>query len=277
MRRPDSPESLAALARFLQRSVQRGAEGTGVHRPLGSVTALIYFFWDVALAESKWPEFEGALLETWRQCGLLKTVIVTNEEHRCVCDFADRFSNVEFQVEPRIRAGNINDMSFDCNGRLHERFSTEYLLVVQNDGFPLRPGLEQFVRMGYDFYGAPHCRPAPIPSLLTRLLRFCPSNGGFSLRSRRICRLASELWKRGGFEARPFVEDVMAEDYFYTKTLPKSGFVNWIRRSQAPSSVSDVFSYGATFPLTARTLPFGFHTATAFAALSNRFLNVQKD
>lgn len=248
-----------------------GRMGVDVVRPLGNVTALTYFFWSPKLADAKWPEFEGAILATWRYCGLLKTVVVVDVVHECVTRFASRFNNVEIQIEPRLVPGDINTMSFDCNERLCERFDTEYVLIVQNDGFPLRRGLEEFVRQGYDFYGAPHCRPRFLPSLLTRVLRYCPSNGGFSLRTRKLCRQAARLWKAGAFVNRPFIEDVMAEDYFYTKTLPLSGLKNWIGRSQAPSAISDRFSYGSTFPFSATTLPFGFHTATAFGYLAKRF------
>jgi hypothetical protein len=271
MRRPDSKEDAELLSDFLLRSVARGADGADDIRPLDSVTALIYFFAEKELAPLKWPEFEGALLQTWRQCGLLKTAVVTDSDHACVRDFSRRFANVVMQVEPRLVAGDINSMSFDCNSKLCHRFDTDYVLIVQNDGFPLRRGLDEFVKLGYDFYGAPHCRPNFVSSLLTRVLRYCPSNGGFSLRSMRLCRLGAKLWQEGGFSGRPYVEDVMAEDYFYTKTLPLSGLGNWLSRSQASSRISDRFSYGATFPLTARALPFGFHTATAFGALVRKF------
>lgn len=271
MRKPDSPEDVGLLSRFLSNSVARGCEGLTLVRPNDNVTCLMYFFWDDSMAALKWQEFEGALLETWRCCGLLRTVIVTDSRHDSVERFASRFSNVEIQVESRLVPGDINSMSYDCNARLHERFSTRYVLIVQNDGFPIRNGLDEFVDLGFDFYGAPHCRPAWLPSVLTRILRYCPSNGGFSLRTRKLCQLGAVLWERGQFEKRQFVEEVMAEDYFYTRTLPRSGFANWIRRSQASSFLSDRFSYGATFPLTAQDVPFGFHTATAFGALVRKF------
>ena len=271
MRRPDSLEDMRLLSSFLGKSNALGMTGLKDVTPRKDVTALMYFFWAEAKAEEKWPEFKGAILETWRKCGLLKTVIVTNVLYQCLRDFAEAFDNVELQVEKRLVPGDIVSMSHDCNSNLHERFSTDYVLIIQNDGFPLRTGLDEFVEAGFDFIGAPHCRPAFLPSLLTRLLRYCPSNGGFSLRSRRICRLAAKLWESGRFASMPYVEDVIAEDYFFTKTLPLSGVGNWLRRSQAPSALSDRFSYGATFPLTAKLLPFGFHTATAYGALRRRF------
>ena len=271
MRRPDSPEDLKLLSLHLEKSNALGMAGLGDVTPRKDVTVLMYFFWAEDKAAEKWPEFKGAILETWRKCGLLKTVIVTNALCQCLSDFAGVFDNVEIQVEKRLVPGDIVSMSYDCNSHLHERFSTDYVLIIQNDGFPLRTGLDEFIEAGYDFIGAPHCRPLFIPSLLTRLLRYCPSNGGFSLRSRRLCRLAAKLWESGHFASKPYVEDVIAEDYFYTKTLPLSGLGNWFRRSQASSALSDRFSYGAAFPLTAKSLPFGFHTATAFGAIERQF------
>ena len=271
MRIPDSSEDLALLSGYLKKSVDLGTVGLDDIKPRSDVTALMYFFWDEEKADEKWPEFEGALLETWRKCGRLKTVIVANASHRVLLNFAAKFKNVEVQIEERLVPGDIVSMSYDCNSRLWERFSTEYLLIVQNDGFPLRSGLDEFVDAGYDFMGAPHCRPLFLPSVLTRFLRYCPSNGGFSLRTRKICKLASGLWKEGGYESRQYIEDLMAEDYFYTKTLPLSGVCNWLRRNQSSSVLSDRFSYGATFPLSAKEMPFGFHTATGFARLARKF------
>ena len=271
MRRPDSPEDLKLLSLYLEKSNALGMAGVGDVIPRKDVTALMYFFWSEDKAAERWPEFKGAILETWRKCGLLKTVIVTNVLHQCLRDFEGAFDNVELQEENRLIPGDIVTMSHDCNSRLHERFSTDYVLIIQNDGFPLRTGLDEFVEAGYDFIGAPHCRPLFLPSLLTRLLPYCPSNGGFSLRSRRLCCLAANLWESGRFASKPYVEDVIAEDYFYTKTLPLSSLGNWLRRNQAPSCLSDRFSYGAAFPLSSAALPFGFHTATAFGILERKF------
>ena len=271
MRRPDSEIDKKLLSKWIAQSIALGDRGLDSISPRPDVTILIYFYWDEKVATSKWPEFEGALFSSWRNCGLLKTVIVSNALHKCIVDFAQCFANVEIQIENRLVPGSTISMSYDCNARLWERFATDYVLIVQNDGFPLRKGLDEFVESGYDFIGAPHCRPDFVPSLLTRVLRYCPSNGGFSLRTRRICKLAAKLWCEGKFESRPYVDDIMAEDYFFTKTLPLSGVTNWLRRNQAPSSLSDRFSYGATFPLTAKSMPFGFHTATALGAIERQF------
>ena len=220
------------------------------------VTALMYFFWSEERAEEKWPEFLGALLETWRHCGKLKTVVVANAPHACICETAIRYPWLDIQIEPKLIPGDINSMSIDCISKLGERFTTDYVLIVQNDGFPLRGGLEEFVRLGYDYYGAPLCRPQWFPNLLTRVLNYCPQNGGFSLRSRRICRLVAKYYRRY-YADKPFEVATMSEDLFYTMTLPRRHFGFWLRRRQAPSAVAARFSLEVFKPCQGK--PFGFH------------------
>lgn len=264
---------IALLEDFLKNSVSRDDAGVLTIAPRDDVTALMYFFWTKEQAPCKWPFFKGALLETWRHCGLLKTVVVTNSLHDCLCSFSSRYQNVEIQVESRLVPGDINTMSIDCNANLYLRFSTRYVLIVQDDGFPLRSGLDVFVEKGYDFIGSPYCRAKAIPNMLTKILNYCPSNGGFSLRTRRMCELASELWRKE-YSQRPFVVQEMSEDFFYTRTLPMSGLKYWYGRNQAPSALSENFSYEGVFPLYSCKMPFGFHTATGFAILANRFKEV---
>ena len=263
-------EDLDLLEKYLMSSYCRADEGVCSVSPRKDVTIVMYFFWRSDVASSKWPNFVGALLETWRNCGLLSTVIVTNKSHQCVQDFAARYSNVDVQVEEELRPGDINSMSIDCNSKLYKRFSTKYVLIVQDDGFPLRRGLDEFVEKNYDFIGSPYCRAKKIPNLLARILNFCPSNGGFSLRSKEICERAAYYWKKD-YSWRDFVVAEMSEDLFYTKTLPTKSLWFWLNRKQAPSIIAERFSYEGVFPLYSTTMPFGFHTATGFATLVRRF------
>ena len=73
MRRPDSPEDLKLLSLHLEKSNALGITGLKDVTPRKDVTALMYFFWSEDKTTEKWPEFKGAILETWRKCGLLKT------------------------------------------------------------------------------------------------------------------------------------------------------------------------------------------------------------
>lgn len=265
MHNADTKE-LKALADYLEKSRRRGVDGIHDVEPCGNVTALMYFFWQRTVASEKWPSFEGALLETWRHCGLLKTVIVANEPHPCLLEFARRHDNVELQNEPALIPGDINSMSIDCNSRLHGRFNTEYVLIVQDDGFPLRKGLDAFIGKGYDFIGAPYCRTSAIPNLLTKILNYCPSNGGFSLRTNKLCRMTADCWKKW-YSAKQFVSPQMSEDIFCTSTLPRRSLGFWLNRRQAPSETAGRFSYEGTFGDIPGNPPFGFHTAAGFSAL----------
>ena len=183
--------------------------------PRTDVTALMYFYCTAAKASDKWPSFEGALLETWRNCGLLKTVVVSNMRHSCLLKFAERYSNVELQLEDSLIPGSLKEMSIDCNSKLFTRFSTEYVLIVQNDGFPLRPGLDEFVGK-YDYIGAPWEKHNTYYDLYPD--RYRVGNGGFSLRSRRLCEAASTLYNKW-FKHLPFWWYILGDDTFYCKTL----------------------------------------------------------
>ena len=158
-------DDVAMLKAYVAESFSSGDAGIDRVRPRSDVTVVMYFFWNGDAAPGKWPDFEGALLATWRCCGCLPTVVVSNANHPCVVDFAARYSNVQVQIEDSLAPGDINAMSIDCNARLYARFSTKYVLIVQDDGFPIRPGLDEFVEMGYDFIGAPYCRPSFLPNL----------------------------------------------------------------------------------------------------------------
>lgn len=71
-------EDMDLLEKFLASSYSKGDAGVYSVCPRKDVTIVMYFFWRDDIAFSKWPNFVGALLETWRNCGLLPTVIVTN-------------------------------------------------------------------------------------------------------------------------------------------------------------------------------------------------------
>ena len=177
-----------------------GAEAPSFKPGPSGVTVLTYFFRPRETADSYFPYTKCALYETWRLCGAMKTVIVSHEITPPVAEFANRFSDlVEVQVEPSLKSnppGDVDSMSTDCNANLHKRFSTPEVLIVQDDGFPLRPGLEEFLGR-WDFVGAPW--PGRDDWITRRLLKTSNlvGNGGFSLRSKAICQEASRLWNAG--------------------------------------------------------------------------------
>lgn len=232
------------------------------------VTVLTYFFRPRETADAYFPYTKCALYETWRLCGAMKTVIVSHEITPPVTEFANRFPGlVEVQVEPSLKSrppGDVDSMSTDCNANLHKRFSTPEVLIVQDDGFPLRPHLEQFTGR-FDFVGSPMRRPYWFVQILGRLLRDWPCNGGFSLRSKKMCELVSDYWHRH-YEGKSF-EVSQTEDLFYTETLPRR--FRDFRRSVhiAESKPAARFCFDGCIPYRPCPDVFGFHSARGFRAV----------
>lgn len=232
-----------------------------------SVTILTYFFRPEETADRYFPYTKCALYETWRHCGAMKTVIVSHAITPPVRAFANRFPGlVEIQVEPTLRShppGDIDSMSKDCNARLHTRFSTDEVLIVQDDGFPVRPGLDRFTGR-FDFIGAPMRRPLWYVQIIGRFLRDWPSNGGFSLRSKKMCQLVSEEWNQHYCnESYPFRLD-LSEDLFYTQTLPRASRKFRWSIHIAESKPAAQFSYDGSFSIPPEPDVFGFHSARGF-------------
>ena len=220
------------------------------------VTILTYFFCTEKDSSAAFSAVSHALVETWRHCGHLKTVVVANALHECLSAFAVQHAHVEIQVEPTLIPGDIHSMSVDCNARLYRRFATPYVLIVQNDGYPLRSGLEEFVGK-YDFIGAPYVRDVWWKNMICRLLNCWVQNGGFSLRSKRICEAASRYWEK---YCETISKAQAAEDLFYTQYLPLHE--RKYRRSfrLATNRESLLFSWDVLVPIPPPSaLPFGFH------------------
>ena len=157
---------------------------------LGKVTVLAYYFRSLKDDGVEFRPLSHAIRETWKHCGRLNTVLVVNEKLPSVVAFAAEHENVEIQIEPSLKPGDIQSMSNDCNGKLHTRFNTPYVLIVQDDGYPLRSGLEKFVGK-YDFIGAPYIRDVWWKNLICGVMGCWVQNGGLSLRSKRICEAAA--------------------------------------------------------------------------------------
>ncbi len=236
-----------------------------------TVTALAYFFRPPETAERHFPGVECAIRETWRHCGTMKTVLVTQAVTPPLAAFASQFPGlVEVQVEPSLKPlppGDIASMSVDCNARLHTRFSTPWVLIVQDDGFPLRPGLEEFLGR-WDYTGAPFLRR----NWMTRLTGLWPhravGNGGFCLRSRRICEEANVRWPR--FSGWRRDHRLLAEDVYYCLTLPLASASYRKSVSFAPLGEALRFSWDALYEEPPDVQPFGFHGAGAFALFRTR-------
>jgi hypothetical protein len=232
----------------------------------GSVTVVIYHFWELDQFDRQFDAVECAIYETWLHCGLLKTCLVMNRMTPRVEQFLDRHGNaVGYQLNTALIPGDIPSMSADCNANLHRYFDTDEVLVIQNDGYPLRAGLEEFTGR-YDYVGAPFLRRTRLNQITGLWPRFAVGNGGFSLRSKRICEMASFYWTK---RYRRFPRDwrLLREDAFYCVLLPllEKKYRRNIRI--APLDIACRFSHDRLYGDVGAELPFGFHGARAFQNL----------
>lgn len=215
--------------------------------------------------EKSFDWLECAIRHSWSVLGMLKTVIVANRRFPKLDSFAFEFANwVEVQVETSLAPGKIESMSADCNGRLHLRFGTPYCLIVQDDGFPLNDNLKEFLGK-YDYIGAPYVRIAWWRSVICCLLGMWVSNGGFSMRSKRICEAAAYWWERKYKACHPCEKTV--DDLYYTKTLPLRHLSYRLKYKIAGHRTALRFSYDDIVCQPVKMRPFGFHRTSTFETL----------
>ena len=231
------------------------------------VTVLSYYWGESACVDTQFYRVESAFRETWLHCGIMPSVIVTDRPTRQMELFVENFSNVSLQIEPALVAGDTFSMSQDCNGKLADRFQTEYVMIVQNDGFPLCRGLDRFLGK-WDFIGAPYVRDKCLTRLIARMFNLWTCNGGFSIRTHHICELATEYWKRKWHACQD--PSVTGEDLYYTLTLLKHEWKYNRNVTIADNRSALKFSYDVIVPQPISSLPFGFHRAETFVDFVRR-------
>ena len=180
------------------------------------VTAIAYHYRQTPeeLDESFWIT-EFAFLQTFKTQGVMPAVLVVNQPTKLTKAFCDKYS-VELQVAENLVPGkDIRSLCLDYVCNLHARIKTPYGLTIQDDGFPMRPGLAEFVGK-WDYVGAPWVRHATYYDIYPA--KYSVGNGGFSLRSKRLCEIASHTYKKR-FSRLPYWWYFFGDDTFYCKTL----------------------------------------------------------
>ena len=242
----------------------------GLPKRLGrdDVTDIAYAFGEPERMERYGEAIELALRETYRHCGRLKTTLVVNRPTRALEVFAAECGE-EFRidVDESLKPGDIVGFSRNMIRTLPARFDTPYMLNIHPDGFPLRAGLDEFIGK-YDYIGGPWCLDND--DLITKLLlnrNDGAGNGGFALRTRRICEEGAAAYRRFWKQIPDCY--LLYEDVFFTRFLPRwqPGFARHI--TFAPQDEAAKFSYCENRVAQARygRLPFGFHSWRAFAEL----------
>ena len=219
------------------------------------VTVLAYYFRAEKECYDNFWQTEFAFLKTFQTQGLLPSVLVVNRKSEMVLEFCNRYS-IEIQVAENLVPGQIETLALDMVENIHARFSTDYVLTIQDDGFPMRSGLEEFVGK-YDYIGAPWVRHSTYYDLYPA--KYMVGNGGFSLRSRALCEIASKTYRKW-FRHLPYWWFVAGDDTFYCKTL-RFWFRNAVRGIKWPTpSEAARFSIDTNDRLLPSEPPLGFHS-----------------
>lgn len=229
------------------------------------LTVITYIYGEREYIDSHFQQIENAIRETWYHLGFLKTVIVTNHTTSALMRFLSQFSDwIRIDNCSTLKSGDLYNYSRDCIENLPKRFETPYMLFIHPDGFPLRGGIEDYLGK-YDYIGAPWIPHNDdwIGKILLSQRNFV-GNGGFSLRSKKICEAASRIYKIiGRFVPNIFI---LYEDYFITRFLYRF-FPTYRRQIKiAPIDVAAEFSLESISQTPSKN-PLGFHSAKAFELL----------
>lgn len=247
---PIEPRS-RALAAHVAKNLSRLRQVVPSPCRYPTVTLLLYFF-PMTFTATAFEPFEFALRQTWAVLGSLPTVIVTHCKDAIPINFLQE-TGVEVQIESRLVPGSIASMSRDCLVRLYQRFQTTHVLIVQSDGWPFEDCLSNFLK--YDYVGAPNVTPG-WRSTFSDIANLTVLNGGFSLRSHRLCRAVGRFCQ--------LLPEAFApnEDQVYARFRPFFRFPS--------ATVARQFSEDAldgVLPPSLESNPMGFHRASTFAML----------
>lgn len=233
------------------------------------VTIVIYHFWPANETDDRFKETEFSILQTWLWCGKLPVKIITNKRIQRMSMFAQERGEVDIIESNRLIPGSLLSMSLDMVGYLSGYFQTKYVLIIQNDGFPLRKGLDQFLN-NFTYWGAPFVKESRKQKVIEMFISCSVGNGGFSLRHHDVCVEANRLWLKWEW----LLKDTrwMAEDAYYCIMARILG--SKYRHLISFPSRKEAFTFGydrLTGVPVPNELPFSVHGEGSFLALYDRF------
>lgn len=106
-------------------------------------------------------------------------------EVKLFCTYKMTHRGVKTVLIPQCGISGYNDW---CVYDLHKCFNSEFALVFQDDGFILNPGLWEDKFFEYDYIGAPWPDYLGWNNHKNKV-----GNGGFSLRSKKLCEFTRSL------------------------------------------------------------------------------------
>ena len=229
------------------------------------MTIIAYYFREESEFDRWFWRTEFAFLKTFETQGLMPSVLVVNKSSRAIERFCEKYS-IAIQISANLVPGDTKMLALDLVQNLHARFQTPYVLTIQDDGFPLRSGLGDFVGK-WDYIGAPWVRHISLFDFYPR--RYCVGNGGFSLRSKKLCSVAADAY-RHYFAKLPYHPFWVGDDTFYCKTL-RFWFRAIVKDMKWPTpEEAALFSLENANDLIPSVPPLGFHSC-GFAKYRERF------
>lgn len=167
-----------------------------------------------------------------------KVLFITNEEYH-----DDNFDS-DIQLTDKIK--NASDYNYFMVTELSNYIETDYVLIVQHDGFILNPKNWIDAYMHYDYIGAPWSyRRAPF---FSPQYPYTVGNGGFSLRSKKLLKTLTEMKEFPETPSNSFwPEDALICCTRYVKPYSNGKYLTEILREEkgitfAPYALANEFS-----------------------------------
>ena len=194
----------------------------------------------IAVAGNKVTETIRAMQKSMKDIQYGAVVLCTHEDH----DVSDL--GIELHKIEKLDYKAYNHFIIY---RLHEHVPTEYALVVQHDGYVLRPDKWDNRFFDYDYIGAPW-KPNLHFTKSGKEVRV--GNGGFSFRSKKLLTGVTEKEFPFTDNGTGFFHEDGVLCVYYRDELEQKGF------KYAPVEIAARFSHEFDCPESVRA-PFGFH------------------
>jgi len=199
----------------------------------------------VAMSSVDMDNTVKALINSSTEIKFGSVMLISHEKPNSLPD------NIKFKHIDKM--SNINEYSYNMIYKLGDYIETEFVLVIQSDGYVVNPSSWRREFLDYDYIGAPFALPND--SFSYRDVNgeiFRVGNGGFSLRSKKLVDLPNKL----GLEWKSF-HGFYNEDGFICAMNRHIYEENGIK--YAPIEVAKYFSHEAPIPEINGITPFGFH------------------
>lgn len=196
----------------------------------------------VGVAGTKVKETLRAIKYSMRELEFAESILITPE------DISDDKVKI-VKCEPL----NYEQYNHFIVYRLHEHVNTDFVLLVQNDGYVVNPDMWKDDFLNYDYIGAVWPMPQDDFSFRDEEgIVHRVGNGGFTLRSKKLLSLAKELH----LEWKPYY-GYYHEDGFYCVHNRKIYEEHDCKF--APVEIASEFSHETNVPENYGKVPFGFH------------------